>query len=120
MIPGTVTETVQVGLARLNNDVLAFAAAKARLKLAERRELVAAGKLPGSSALPFPVALAVDLVDQAEVDGTLRVALSAPVIVAMAIVDGSFTGPWFDAQGNAFLSFEYEDDATLFRLALDA
>ncbi len=135
MIPGTGKETARLALAlmKLNTTInagqtqaLASLAptpdnkaraldAKRNLKLAERRELVAAGKLPGSSTLPHTVALAVDLVD----DRLWR--MLAPSV--QRALDDTATGAhelWFREDGEAFVSFEIEEDAVLFRLALDA
>ncbi len=133
MIPGTGKETAALALARLSaNFIVATSAdqaavidAKRNLKLAERRELVEAGKLSPSARYPYPVALSVDHVKVSAQPPT-RGKLAAIVDFAPSVeraLNATATGAselWFDAAGNAFLSFENEEDATLFRLALDA
>lgn len=118
---------------RLDAMITAFTDACNVQLLAERRKLVANGKLTGSSTLPYAVSLPADLVDnrgwrklgvkakrEATPDSKTH-CLTAP---AQRALDDSATGAhtlWFSGEtGDAFLSFEREDDAVLFRLALDA
>lgn len=132
MIPGTGKETARLALALMNltTSIASLAPspdnkarvldAKRRLNLAECRELVAAGVLPGSSPYAHTVALAVDMVGLVVADSGPPAFLYDP---AQRALDDTATGAhslWFNDQGAAFLSFELEEDATLFRLALDA
>ena len=104
------------------NPAQAFAEASNLQRLAERRELVALGYLPGSiGAQPHAVALGVDMV---EVEGERdSIAWNLAPKIAEMVAD-VVQGPhdlWFSRDtGEAYISFELEDDATLFRLALDA
>lgn len=136
MISGTAKETAALALARIaggtpganvRNRILGAVRERA---LAERRELVAAGKLAGSSALPYAVPLAVDMVDdrgwralgvKAKLEGTPDADAHCLTAPAQRALNDTSTGAhslWFNAEGHAFLSFEHEEDATLFRLAL--
>lgn len=136
MISGTAKETAALALARVAgagsgaNMRSRILAAMRDLNLAERRELVGAGKLPGSSTLPYAVPLAGDMVDdrgwralgvtakREATPDTKTHYLTAP---AQRALDDTATGAhslWFNAEGHAFLSFELEEDATLFRVAL--
>lgn len=137
MIPGTHKETAKLALAAMgmrNNiaGLYAYRDAERDLSLAERRELRARYQLPRSSAMPYAVALAVNLVKVEPEEGepsddTTQIYTGAWLPrIRRAVADAlsaTATGGnelWFDAEGNAFLSFEHEEDATLFRLALDA
>ena len=87
---------------------------------AERRELVAGGFLPGSSAYAHAVPLAVDLVGLVVADSGPPALLDDAVERALnATATGAYE-LWFNDVGDAYLSFELEGDAVLFRLALDA
>lgn len=140
MIPGTHKETAKLALANmcLNSaspavrlDALrAVNDASAALRLADRRELRARYQLPASSAMPFAVALAVDLVgvvpsegepsdDTTQIyTGAWRVVTTAAVAVALSATATGGNEIWFREDGEAFISFEFEEDATLFRLAI--
>lgn len=124
MISGTAKSTAMITFSKM----MATLWDRERMRmLAERRELVREGNLPGPSALPFVVALDVDHVDVDSNDIILwrdeKLADHHLTENVKAILARVVTGDreiWFDADGNAFMSFELEDDATLFRLALEA
>lgn len=131
MIPGTAKEAAALAMIRMK-AAIGYSSAdqisdyEGVLKLAERRELVAAGNLPGSSRHAHVVPLGVDLVKLADepiegmgfygLDYWLRLDVEQAVF---AVVIGVWE-LWFSESGDAFLSIEHEGDAVLFRLALDA
>lgn len=87
---------------------------------AERAEHVEAGRLPGSSPYPYDVALGVDMVwCGSRVGSAILNGLEANVAATLAATVEGAHRLWFNATGDAFLSFEIEGDAVLFRLALD-
>lgn len=127
MISGTAPQTAALALSKLAAAHAQAAAASITalqrlnanfrdLKLAERRELVRAGKLPSSSALPFVVALDADHIF-AEDYASLDIVGSASWALRDTVT-GAYE-PWFDADGNAFLSFADATCATMFATALE-
>lgn len=131
MIPGTAKEAAALAMIRMK-AAIGYASAdeissyEGALKLAERRELVAAGNLPDSSRHAHAVPLGVDLVKLAgePIEGMgfygfdywLRLDVEQAVFAAVI----GLWELWFSENGDAFLSIEHEGDAVLFRLALDA
>lgn len=112
---------------------------------AERGHHVRLRRLPGSPSLPEGIMLSPDmvavddesppvsilrttltvqddfgdiLIEQQEPVKHYRTALSAAVRSALESVKGPHD-LWFDASGNAFISFADNQDATMFRLAFD-
>jgi hypothetical protein len=123
MVPGTAKEIAAVGLARMLNkgrgDPVRVNIAGRNLRRAERREWFKLGYLPGGiGAHPHAVALGVDLVEVEGEHAGITYGLKTSVAATLqATVEGDHH-LWFDSEGNAFVSFELEGDAVLFRLAL--
>lgn len=127
MIPGTAKETAKLALAAMgmrNNiaGLYAYRDAERALSLAERREFVARGELPGSSQYAHAVALASNIVfvpTNVRNERAGDIALKRSVERALEETAVGDAELWFREDGEAFISFEFEEDATLFRLALD-
>ncbi|RDE06795.1 hypothetical protein [Sphingomonas aracearum] len=94
--------------------------AQRRLRLVDRAVKRGQGKLPASSALPHSVALGVHMVGIEKLEGDrYKPNLSYPLFL---VVERNIEGPheiWFDQDGNASISFATDDDATVFKLAMD-
>lgn len=100
--------------------MLTFEEAKRRLRLVDRSVKSRQGKLPSSSALPYAVALGVHMVSIEKLEGDrYKPNLVYPLFL---VVERNIEGAhelWFDQDGNAFISFTTDDDATVFKLAMD-
>jgi hypothetical protein len=142
MIPVTAKKTAALAIARMvplkagtsRKAATATVADFTRnLNRAERREYVRAGRLPGSSRYAYPVPLGVDLVELVLPAGVIptdnvediyrgpwNTKLTASVERALNDTATGAHELWFNDIGDAYLSFEVEGDAVLFRLALDA
>ena len=99
---------------------LPHAQAQRRLRLVGRSVKSRQGKRPSSSALPYPVALGVHMVGIEKLEGDRSKAnLVHPLFL---VVERNIEGPheiWFDQDGNASISFATDEDATIFKLAMD-
>jgi hypothetical protein len=129
MIPGTNKKTAALAITRSiwvsGPTISARSLLALSFKKFERRELVRAGKLPGSCRYPHAAKLGVDMVRLSSepikdigcygLDYWLRFDVEQTLFVTIS----GLWELWFNDQGEAYISFEDDQDATMFALALE-